>query len=324
MRKIKTPEEISKASASSDNLALNSEVEKYWHRGDWTFPSVEHLLAKHPLTGEAFWRHILGVHEQSMSSGQTLEARMEDVEAAWPVFLQRLSWWELKRYFMKQSGSLKYKPKADIVIVHPEPRFTTAMTSERWNEACVFALMAYCNHGPSCADTTFADLAALQALSGEDLEALMLDFVHLPASDRKARQMTACPPHLKRNFHLGHARRLRAEERRLSRPQVATALPKVTYVFEEEDEESWKTKCVQDMDTEELKAAKSSWSSADIDDAEEAKQQDAMLEEEEVEVSAIRARMQACLRQWKVIVRELHNATLAAGLPVPVRPSWLS
>ena len=324
MRKIKTPEEISKASASSDNLVLNSEVEKYWQRGDWNLPSVEHLLAKHPLTGVAFWRDILVVNDRNILSGHTLEQRMEDVEAAWPIFLQRLSWWELKRYFIKQSGSLKYKPKADIVIVHPEPRFTTAMTSQRWNEACVFALMAYCNHGPCCADTTFADLAALQALPSEELEALMLDFVHLPAGDRKAREMTACPPHLKRNFHLGHARRLRAEERRLSRPQVSAALPKVTYLFQDDEEESWKSKCTQDMDTEELKAAKSSWTSADIDDAEEAKQQDASAEGEDAEPSLIRSRMQACLRQWKVTSRELHNATLAAGLPVPVRPSWLS
>ena len=78
------------------------------------------------------------------------------------------------------------------------------------------------------------------------------------------------------------------------------------------------------MDTEELKAAKSSWTSADIDDAEEAKQQDASAEGEDAEPSLIRSRMQACLRQWKVTSRELHNATLAAGLPVPVRPSWLN
>ena len=187
----------------------------------------------------------------------------------------------------------------------------------------MFALMAYCNHGPCCADTTFADLQALQALSADELETLMQDFVHLSGSDRDARDMTACPPHLQRNFQLGHARRLRAQERQLSRPQAATALPKVTYVFVDDNQDSWKGKRIQDMDAEEIRASKSSWAMADDEDAEEAKQQDSTHEGQDADVTTIRARMQACLLQWKVTVRELHNATLAAGLPVPERPSWL-
>ena len=205
MRKIKTPEEISKASASSEDLTTNSEIKKYWERGNWKLPEAEQLLSKHPLTGVHLWRAILSVNFPIIPSSQVLEHRMDDVKSAWPIFVQQLSWWELKRYFMKQRCSLKYKPKADIVILHPEPRFTTAMTTERWKESCVFALMAYCNHGPCCAATTFADLEALQALPLNNLETLMHDFVHLSDSDRKARKMTVCPPHLRRNFQLGHA-----------------------------------------------------------------------------------------------------------------------
>ena len=43
---------------------------------------------------------------------------------------------------------------------------------------------------------------------------------------------------------------------------------------------------------------------------------------EEPDDASIRAGMQVCLRQWKVTCRELRNATLAAGPPVTVRPSW--
>ena len=136
--------------------------------------------------------------------------------------------------------------------------------------------------------------------------------------------MTACPPHLHRNYQLGHARRVRAEERKLSRPQVASALPTVKYVFVTEDGDSWKFKSTQDMDNAEIQASKSMWAQAQAEDEEEAQQQDATHEGDEPDLTSIRARMQACLRQWKVTVRELHNATLAAGLPVPVRPSWLN
>ena len=324
MRKIKTPAEIAQATQTSDKLTSNSEVEKYWQRDGLSFPVDDYLLEKHPLTGACFWREILACIEDSIPFWHQLGNRTEDVEAAWPVFLKRLSWWQLKRFFMRQSGSLRYKPRADIVIVHPEGRFTTAMTPERWREACIFALMAYCNHGPCCADTTFANLASLEAMAAADLEALMHDFVHCSSSDPKDRDMTACPPHLHRNYQLGHSRRVRAEERKLSRPQVASALPTVKYVFVTQDGDSWKFKSTQDMDNAEIQASKSMWAQAQAEDEEEAQQQDATHEGDEPDLTSIRARMQSCLRQWKVTVRELHNATLAAGLPVPVRPSWLN
>ena len=76
------------------------------------------------------------------------------------------SWWQMKRYFTRLGNrrSVHYKLYPDVVIVHPEPRFNTAMNAEQWREACILALLAYCNHGPCCAATTFADLKSLQAL----------------------------------------------------------------------------------------------------------------------------------------------------------------
>ncbi len=50
------------------------------------------------------------------------------------------------------------------------------MTPEQWREDSIPALMAYCNHGPCCADTTFRGLKDLEELAPDDLEALMLAF----------------------------------------------------------------------------------------------------------------------------------------------------
>ena len=323
IRKIRSPEDISKASSSTEKLSLNSDAEKYWQRLEWSFPNEEDLLEKHPLTGCPFWRDILHSIVETVPSWHKVADRIQDVEAAWPGFLQLLSWWNLKRYFIRRGGSLKYKPKADVVIVHPEGRFTTAMTSEQWRQACILALIAYCNHGACCASTTFTDLKSLEEMAPDTLEALMQDFAHLTREERKERGMTSCPPHLERNFHLGDCRRRRAEERKLSRPMVAAALPQVKYVFAEE-EDSWKYKRTLDMDTDEVKTSKSMWALADAEDVEDAAELDSARAPEEPDQGSIRTGMQACLRQWKVTWRELHNATLAAGLPVPARPSWLN
>jgi len=202
IRKIRSPEEISQASNSTGELVLNSDAEKYWQRLEWTFPNEEDLLEKHPLTGRPFWRDILNSSSEGRFSWHKLADYIQEVEAAWPDFLQRLSWLNLKRYFIKRGGSLKYKLKADVVIVHPEGRFTTAMTPEQWREACILALIAYCNHGACCASTSFTDLKSLEEMAPDTLEALMQDFVHLKSDERKARFMASCPPHLGMDFRL--------------------------------------------------------------------------------------------------------------------------
>ena len=40
-----------------------------------------------------------------------------------------LSWWQFKRFFNRAGASVVCKPFADIVVVHPAPRFTTAATA---------------------------------------------------------------------------------------------------------------------------------------------------------------------------------------------------
>ena len=91
-----------------------------------------------------------------------------------------LSWWQMKRYFSRHGNrrSVHYKPYPDIVIVHPEPRFTTAMTAEQWREACILALVSYCNHGPCCAETTFAEFKILAGVAARRSRGFDARFCH--------------------------------------------------------------------------------------------------------------------------------------------------
>ena len=56
------------------------------------------------------------------------------IEAKWPEYLERLSWWELKRYFNRKGKSVVFKPKPNVVVVHPVGRFTTAHTDKQWQD----------------------------------------------------------------------------------------------------------------------------------------------------------------------------------------------
>lgn len=132
---------------------------------------------------------------------------------------------------------------------------------------------------------------------------------HLTREQRTDRKMAPCLPHLGRNFRLGDARRRR---------------PYVKYFFAEE-EDSWKYKRTPNLEIDEVMTRlRSMWRLADAEDLEEASEMDSARALEKPERASIRAGMQACLRQWKVTCRELHTATLAAGLPVPARPSRLN
>ena len=74
------------------------------------------------------------------------------------------------------------------------------------------------------------------------------------------------------------------------------------------------------MDTDEVKTSKSMLRLADAEDVDDASEMDSARAPQEADQGSIRAGMQVCLRQWTVTCPELHNATLAAGLPVPARP----
>ena len=322
MRKVKSPEEIAQAESKGESVGSKSEADAYGQRAEWKLPTQEELQHKHALTKRPFWKEILRTVGEPVSDSARLPARLPDVEAAWPLFTQLMSWWQFKRYFnrTRAGSSIKCRPYPDIVIVHPEGRFTTAMTPEQWREATILVLMAYCNHGPCCADTTFRGLKDLEALSPDDLEALMLAFATAKPEERLGRKMTSCPPHLRRNYLLGDARRRRAEERLLSRPRVAASLPKVKYVFEE-DGPIWRHKPTAEMG-DDLALAKKAWCTAEDDEKADLDERAKLCQSDED--LKIRERMKECLNRLKIKHSELHDATLLAGLAVPQRPSTLN
>ena len=329
MRKIKSPQDIAKASDRSEKLAQETELEKYWSRLAWSLPQEQDLLQQHPLTGVPFWKSILLDASKDEGSslaayeGSSLEAWMHEVKDAWALYVELLSWWKLKRYFDRKGNSIKYRSKANVVVVHPEPRFTTAMTPEQWREACVVALVAFCNHGPCCAATTFTDLRELESWSSEKLDTLMHDFVHLDRADRKTRQIVSCPPHVFRAYTLGHARRDRMEQQKAGRVEITKALPKLKYAVEE-SKDDWQRKRFSDMSVDEVSRARAAWADAEAADIEETKDRDREKGPGDARDKVIHERMKAKLREWQVSVRELHNAVLAADLQVPARPSWLN
>ena len=134
--------------------------------------------------------------------------------------------------------------------------------------------------------------------------------------------MAACPPHLRKKYRMGDDRRRRLEERKLSRPLVTASLPKVKFVVPNETED-WTGKPTGDMDESESQEAKDAWRAADAEEREMAEEADKGIEPGDPERASIHERMKTQLRKFRVDSRELHNATLAAGLAVPSRPSWL-
>jgi len=122
----------------------------------------------------------------------------------------------------------------------------------------------------------------------------MHDFVTLKPQQRLQRRMAQCPPHLRRNYLLGDARRRRAEERKLSCPQVAAALPKVKCVFAD-DEAGWMYKQTADMDSDELQLATEAWRLADAEDRADTEEAARLCQPDDPDQSEIHAHMKAKL-----------------------------
>ena len=111
------------------------------------------------------------------------------------------------------------------------------------------------------------------------------------------------------------------EERKLSPGRVAAAMPKLTFRFEADDVD-WTKKTHEEMDAAQQALAKVAWR-----EAEEAENPEAGADAgaELAEDIAIRSRMRNFMQaQLKWSHRELHDALLAAGLVVPVRPSLVN
>ena len=202
-------------------------------RHEWDAPSDGTLQKHHPLTHEPFWKFILARVGAPVSDSGGFPENKRLVHHRWRDFLERLSWWELKRYFNRQGETVVVKPKADVVVVHPVGRFPQARTDKQWQDACFWTLLAHCNHGEMC-PSTFRDADHLQTFSFEAIIALTQRFATASAEERVALRLAPCPPHVAKAWRLGVARREAAEERRHSASKVAKSLPSAKCIFTEE------------------------------------------------------------------------------------------
>ena len=89
----------------------------------------------------------------------------EYLRTLWPRYLESLSRWDFTRLFRKDSGTLRFKPVPDVIVVSPLPRLAKAKRTKEWYDGCRTALLTYCNHGPD--SKTFRDEEDLKRLGDE-------------------------------------------------------------------------------------------------------------------------------------------------------------
>ena len=160
--------------------------------------------------------------------------------------------------------------------------------------------------------------------------------------------LTTCPPHVRKNWLLGCARRERAEARKQSVSTVTAALRRTPRFVFMDEEHTWRHHTTADMAPDDLTSARCAWKEADdlefADDAAHVDHTDAVVTDRLCHPSgqrvhdtsaahasgralsvAVRRSMDLHMRtRFKWTHRELHDAVCIAGLHVPDRPSLLS
>ena len=267
------------------------------------------------------WACILGRAGAPVSDSATLCGCIDDVQRNWQLFLELLGWWEFKRCFNRSGETVTLKPAPDIVVIHPVGRLTQANTDAQWRDACIWTLLAHCNHGDICKGT-FRDADHLATFSDDAVAELMQRFATLGAAERASARLAPCPPHIAKAWHLGVARRRRAEEKKCSITRVASAIAPVKYIFVEEPAD-WRQMLWEDMTEADQEEATEAWRKAEIRPVSDSPElRDAAAVAEEEENNQIQEAMDAFIRKdLKWTHRELHDALLVAGVAVPSLPS---
>ena len=320
-RQAKAKQKLLSEGDATTSIVEKSQAEHYCTRHTWEVPSDRALQQHHPLTDEPLWKFILCRVGAPVSDSATFSESVQWVHRHWHVFLEQLSWWELKRYFNRYRNSVVLKPQADVVVVHPVGRFPQARTDEQWKEACYWTLLAHCNHGEQCANT-FRDAADLATFHDATLAELMQRFVTASSEERAAMRMAPCPPHVAKAWHLGMARREAAAERLLPTSRVTKSMHSVKYVFTDTTE-TWQQMLWDTMTAEDQTEATQAWQKAEFApgsaSVEETGEAEVLAAEEDVEIGKA---MAAFIRKdLKWTHRELHDALLTAGVSVPSVPS---
>ena len=143
-------------------------------------------------------------------------------------------------------------------------------------------LLAHCNHGVSC-HGSLRDADHLATFSDDAIAGLMQRFATATPEERLSARLAPCPPHIAKAWHLGMARRKRAEEKRRSASRVASALAPVKYIFVEQAAD-WRQMIWEAMTAPDQEEASEAWRKAElrpVSDSAESRDGAAVLEEEE-------------------------------------------
>jgi hypothetical protein len=193
IRNAKNKAEIANSDSKDVSIAGRSGADVYIERFGFKTPLSTALLDMHPVSGRSLWREILAAGRIRVAEAEQLADHLQAVTDAWQDYLQLMSWWQLKRYFTRQGPSVKCNSEADIVVVHPVGRFTTATTDAQWRDACYWTLLAHCNHGGPC--YAFRDADHLDTFSDEAMKDLMTLFADGSLVERSEKRLAPCPPH---------------------------------------------------------------------------------------------------------------------------------
>ena len=138
---------------------------------------------------------------------------------------------------------------------------------------------------------------------------LMQRFATAAPEERLNARLAPCPPHIAKAWHLGMARRKRAEEKKRSASRVASALAPVKYIFVEQAAD-WRQMMWEAMTAPDQEEASEAWRKAElrpVSDSAESRDGAAVLEDEEND--KIGEAMVAFIRkELKWTHRELHDA----------------
>jgi len=170
---------------------------------------------------------------------------------------------------------------------------------------------------------TFRDAEELETYSYEATVGVMELCVVASPAQRITLRLAPCPPHIRKAWHLGMARRKAAAEQQHSVSRVANSLATPTYKFVFEDGASWQAVPWISMNEEEQAAASRAWQKAELllvsDNMEDQEESVAVEREENEKIEKAMVSFMYNEMKWKH--KELHDALLVAGVSVPVVPS---
>ena len=97
-KRLKTPKEVERAEDLDVSLYGRSQADVYQSRDELPKPSDKHMQELHPVTGQILSDYIVFVATGRSSAPPVPDSGGSEVDACWPDFLKRLSWWDFTSF----------------------------------------------------------------------------------------------------------------------------------------------------------------------------------------------------------------------------------